>query len=211
MNRSKPQLIVLSIMLLAVAGCATTRFNVTMQDELGRPIDDRAMGVKDLAQVLDEQYSMLAAEQYKRCRALSLVVEEIWPTSQESLSQARRLSAWATVFLYSENPVGLTSLENERRNLLILATASAEFSEVSGVWGGEAALVSRAIDARVLDKEAFSAFVRSMRASTDDFASDGGLSDRKTAIEAIKRLHPDWSRTVGLDRLAVFPWRQFIR
>ncbi|MFC1606852.1 hypothetical protein ACFL47_02685 [Candidatus Latescibacterota bacterium] len=178
-----------------------------MLDQFGNHIDHRVMGTKDLAKVLDEQYIKFVKGQYENCRALSLVMEEIWPMSQEPISESRRISAWATLFLYSEKPADLTSLENEKRNLLILAKASSEFSAVDGIWDGEAEVVNRAINVRLIDKKAFNTFVKSLRSSADGFAFDGGLNNRKKAIETVNLSHPYWCQTVGLDRLKEFPWR----
>ena len=210
MNARNAHHIVLLLALLMVTGCATTRFNVTVQDQAGNAIDRRTLKEKDLPSVLDEMYSSLAQGEYEKCRGLGAVVEDVWPSEQEAVSESARLSAWATLFLYRETPVGLTSLENEKRNLLILHTASSEFSEVNGHWVGEAEVVIKAIDARVLNRQAFDAFVKSMRSSMDASSIIEVQGSRTAAVESVRHSYPDWSRSAGLGWLAEYPWRRLL-
>ena len=81
-----------------------------------------------------------------------------------------------------------------------------EFAEVNGHWNGEAGVITRAINGRLLNRPAFNAFVKAMKASTED-----SLLSREGRIEALATVtnaYPDWSRSVGLGRLTEYPWRE---
>lgn len=208
MKIREAQHIISAAAFLLITGCATTRINVTMQDQAGYALDHRILKAKDSLKILDEQYSTLAEGKYEKCRVLGLVVADIWPENKDMIAESRRLSAWATLFLYKEKPGRLTSLENEKRNLIILQTALLEFADIGGVWEGESEVVNRAITARLYDIGAFNAFVDSLRASKETPANDGGMSRRAKAVASIIDRHPGWCQSIGLDVLSRFPWRR---
>ena len=198
--------IVFLLGLLVLSGCASTCFDVTVQDQMGQTIDHRTLKTKDFSDLMNEMYSSFVQGDFEKCRGLGEVVKEVWQSEQDAISEASRLSAWSTLFLYRENHSDLTSLENEKRNLLILRKASSEFAGVKGHWGGEAEVVMRIINARYLNRPAFNAFVKNMKVSTE--SSLLSQDARTKALSAVTNEYPDWSQSAGVWRLNEYSWRE---
>ena len=85
MNTRNAHHIPFLLALLVLTGCATTRFNVTVQDKAGQTIDHRTLKTKDLPALMDETYSALGQGDYEKCRGLAGAIKEVWSSEQDAV------------------------------------------------------------------------------------------------------------------------------
>lgn len=189
MNQTIAHLLLLFAPLLALGGCAMTGFNVKAQHPSGIAFDHgdgpfhnppNPIGA-DYQWGVDRNPGDLAPETSQG----GALARDVHP-----MVDSRRLTAWATLLLYNDEPKGMTLLENERRNLAILKSASLLFAEADSTWRNEAEVVRRAIEARPENRQAFNAFVRAMRASVEGSAIFNGKTNQMAQMDSLKYAVP---------------------
>ena len=183
-----------------LGGCAATPISYEVRDDAGRLIVRQTISDGDARNVLNEIDQSISLGDFERCRAVALLASAAWPGQVEVQTQARRKAAWCQLFMYQGSRPSMTALENEAQNVRLLAEALRQFRRLPRSWSNEALVITRALNSRQQNLEAFDATVAALRSA----AAVGSAEAWNGAIGETARRYPSWAGSIRMDELI---WR----